>query len=76
MIVIVAILVASLIPAVLMIIPFWRIYARTGQAGALSLLMLIPVVNIIMLYVLAFADWPLEREANEMRARLGWPPRQ
>jgi hypothetical protein len=38
--------------------------------------MLIPVVNVIMLYVLAFGDWPLDREVNELRARAGWPPRQ
>ena len=41
--------------------PFSRIFAKAGYSGALALLMLVPVVNLIMLYFLAFADWPALR---------------
>jgi hypothetical protein len=41
----------------LVIVPFWTIFKKAGFAPALSLLMLVPLVNVIMLYVLAFAPW-------------------
>jgi hypothetical protein len=40
------------------VLPFWHIYKKAGFSPWLSLLMLIPLVNLIMLYVLAFAKWP------------------
>lgn len=52
---------------VVMIIPYWKIYQRTGQSPALSLLMLVPLVNIIMLFILAFGAWPIESELEEAR---------
>jgi hypothetical protein len=68
--------VIALCGAALMIIPYWKIYSKTGQAGAMALLQLIPLVNIVMLYVLAFSEWPIEREmraAKEARNRIGQP---
>jgi hypothetical protein len=53
--------------AAVMIIPYWKIYTKTGQPGAMALLQLIPLVNIIMLYVLAFSEWPLEREIRSAK---------
>ena len=51
--------------ALLTVIPFWKICSKAGFAGALSLLMLIPVANIILPFYLAFAQWPvLEGEIN------------
>ena len=49
------------------ILPYWMIYKKTGKSGAMSLLQLIPVVNIIMLFVLAFGEWPIERELIQLR---------
>jgi hypothetical protein len=46
---------------VLAIIPWWKIWQRTGHSGAWSLLMLIPIANIISIWVLAFKDWPTLR---------------
>ncbi|WP_025769419.1 hypothetical protein [Thioalkalivibrio sp. HK1] len=45
--------------------PFWRIWKRTGHSGWPSLLIMIPLVNIAMIYVLAFKAWPIEKEADE-----------
>lgn len=42
------------------IVPTWRIVKKAGFNGALSLLGLIPVVNIILLWVFAFVKWPNE----------------
>lgn len=50
-------LLGYVIVAVIVVIPFWRIFEKAGKAPALSLLMLLPIVNLIMLYVLAFSEW-------------------
>ena len=48
-----------ILPTVLLfivaIIPFWQIFRKAGFPGALSLLMLIPGVNLILLYIVAFS---------------------
>ncbi len=46
------------IMAVLIVVPFWRICSKAGYPGPLSLLMLLPIANLILLYFLAFARWP------------------
>lgn len=64
-----------LVIGVLPVVIAWRIFARTGMPGALGLLMLIPVVNLIMLLVLAFGEWPIERELAQLRQQVqGGPP--
>jgi hypothetical protein len=47
-----------LIGAIIGIIPFWRICTRVGYSPWLSLLVAIPLVNIIFIYFLAFSTWP------------------
>ncbi|HVS76761.1 MAG TPA: hypothetical protein VHE11_07490 [Steroidobacteraceae bacterium] len=50
-----------LIGAIIAIIPFWRICDRAGLSPWLSLLLLIPLANIIFVYYVAFAEWPSQR---------------
>jgi len=40
-----------------LVIPYWFIWKKAGFSPWLSLLMFIPLVNLVMLYVLAFSDW-------------------
>lgn len=47
-----------LILLALVVVPYWKIWRRTGHSGAWGLLMLIPLANIISLWVLAFKEWP------------------
>jgi hypothetical protein len=47
---------------VLIVLPFWKIFSKAGYSGWFSLLMLIPLVNLIALYVLAFSNWPASRK--------------
>ena len=47
----------ALIFVVLMMIPYWMIWKKAGFSPWLSLLMLVPLVNFVMLYVLAFTEW-------------------
>jgi hypothetical protein len=42
--------------------PTWRIVTKAGYHGAWSLLSLVPLVNIVMLWVFAFSNWPNARE--------------
>jgi len=37
---------------------FCKIFSKAGYSWAFGLLMLVPIANIIMPFVLAFADWP------------------
>jgi len=46
------------------VIPFWRICTKAGFPGALSLLMLVPIANIVLPFYLAFADWPALRHTG------------
>ena len=58
-------LILILIMGSVIVIPFWRIFSKAGFSGALSLLMFIPLVNLVMIFVLAFAEWPAMREKRE-----------
>ncbi len=47
-----------LIWVIVFVVPFWRIFPRAGWPAALSLLMLVPLLNLVLLWVLAFKRWP------------------
>ena len=51
-----------LVFAALIIVPFWFIFRKAGYSQWLGLLMAVPIVNLVMLYFLAFSDWPRLRE--------------
>jgi hypothetical protein len=40
------------------LLPYWQIFKKAGFSPWLSLLMVIPLVNLCALYYLAFARWP------------------
>ncbi len=54
-------LVIILIGLALVIVPYWKLWSRTGHSGAWALFMLVPLANIISLWVLAFKEWPALR---------------
>lgn len=54
--------------AIVMLIPSWRIVAKTGFPGVLALLFFIPIGNLVLLFVLAFAKWPIQKELDRLRA--------
>ena len=47
-----------LIMVVLIILPFWFIFSKAGYSRWLGLFMVVPIVNIVLLYYLAFSTWP------------------
>lgn len=47
---------------------YWRIFAKAGYNGALSLLNLIPGIGpLICVIILAFGRWPIEDELAGLR---------
>lgn len=44
---------------VLFVVPFWRICGRAGFKPTFSLLVLIPGGVLILVWVIAFAKWPV-----------------
>jgi hypothetical protein len=46
------------------IVPYWKIFSKAGFSGWLSLLMLVPLVNLIVLYVVAFSPWRVQQASN------------
>jgi NADH:ubiquinone oxidoreductase subunit 3 (subunit A) len=41
------------------LVPYWVIFKKAGFQPILSILMLVPFVNIVILYVVAFSKWKI-----------------
>jgi hypothetical protein len=50
-----------------------RIIRRAGYSGWWVLILLVPVVNIVMVWVFAFSTWPILRGAGGIAARIERP---
>lgn len=62
-------LMGLLIALVFIALVLWscaRISRKAGFSGWWSLLMLVPLVNIVMIWVFAFADWPAESNKDRV----------
>ena len=57
-----------LIFSLVLIVPTWRICQRAGFSGAVSLLLLVPVIGgFIVMSILAFSDWPAGEAQRKAR---------
>ena len=61
------------IAAIIAIIPFWKICTRVGHSPWLSLLLIVPLANLIFVYWLAFSQWPAARGGPGAMGA-GFPP--
>jgi hypothetical protein len=59
-----------LVGDVIIVVPFWFICKKAGFSPWLSLINVIPLGNLILIYVLAFADWKV---APLPPPQLGYP---
>lgn len=50
------------------ILPWFFIYKKAGYHPAMGCLMFIPIANVIMLFILAFSQWPIERDLGNARS--------
>ncbi|HVC46582.1 MAG TPA: hypothetical protein VND90_05000 [Terracidiphilus sp.] len=58
-----------LVGMAIVIVPFWFICKKAGFSPWLSLLNIVPLGNLVLIYVLAFAEW----KVMPLRPP-GWPP--
>ena len=56
--------------SIIVLIPCWFIFKKAGFSPFLALLMFVPLINIIMMYFLAFARW------NVVPAGMVYPARR
>jgi hypothetical protein len=65
-------LIFALIFLVILVGIYYLIIKKTGYSPWLSLLILIPGLGgLIIVIMLAFTEWPIQREVRELRARAG-----
>ena len=64
----------ALASIVLTIVIWWKILSKAGFPGALGLLALVPLVNLICLIIFAFAEWPIQKELKAYRAMTSQTP--
>jgi len=65
-----------LVVTAIVLIPYWVIFRKAGFTPWLSLLMFVPLGNIIMLYVLAFSQWKVVPATPNAIPYPGYPPVQ
>lgn len=46
----------------LFIFVYWKIFSKAGYSGWISLLLIVPLVNLIVIIWFAFADWPVLKQ--------------
>jgi hypothetical protein len=61
-------LLAILIPV---FIAWVRIFTRVGWPGWLGILIVVPLVNLVLMMVLGFKEWPIEKR---LKSAEGNPP--
>ncbi|UTW06537.1 hypothetical protein [Pseudomonas benzenivorans] len=52
--------------AALIILPFCLIFKKAGYSQWLGLLMIVPLVNLILLYFLALSTWPRDKAEDSL----------
>ena len=49
---------------------YWRIAGKAGWPGWYSLGLVVPVLNLVLMVMFAFKEWPVETENRVMRQQL------
>ena len=50
--------------------PYVRIVQKAGYSGWNILWMFVPVANLVMLFIFAFAKWPIEDKVERLEAKV------
>jgi hypothetical protein len=56
--------------AILGAVMYCKICSKTGYHWALGLLMFVPIANFIILLVLAFGEWPIQKELQACKHQI------
>jgi Tfp pilus assembly major pilin PilA len=63
------IIVVIAIVAAIGVLPYWKIFSKAGYSGWLSLTQIVPILNIVVIFYVAFAEWPVQRELTVLKQR-------
>ena len=58
-------LIVLVVLLILVVLPLWwgaKVLRKAGHHRAWTLLQLVPLVNIVAIFVFAFTDWPVEKQ--------------
>jgi hypothetical protein len=55
--------------AVIKVLIWCKLFSKAGYSWALGLLTLLPIVDIVMYFFLAFADWPVRKELRLLKSQ-------
>lgn len=67
-------LVVALVAVILVLVVWYQIFKKAGCEGWMAILMIVPLVNVIMMLVLAFGEWPIHQELRRLRAQVRGEP--
>ncbi len=51
-------LIVLLFFGIVLLVPIWKIVSKADYSGAWSLLLFVPLLNMVALWVFAFSEWP------------------
>lgn len=54
---------------------WWKIFQKSGHPPALSILMVVPLANLVLLLYFAFSEWPIQRRLRELERSQSPPTR-
>ena len=57
----------EVVPLILPLFVFSRTFSKAVYSGLLSLLLYIPLVNVIVLVYFAYTEWPIEKQRKERK---------
>jgi len=60
-------IVILVVPGLFILLPFYKIFEKAGYPGIMGLAMIVPLVNVIMLFFLGFSEWPVLKELKGLR---------
>jgi len=62
------IVIFSLAMTIITVWAYCKIFQKAGYHWALGFLTLVPIANLVVVLVLAFADWPIQKELRALKS--------
>jgi hypothetical protein len=63
--------VGTIVMLPVVVIPYWKIFSKAGFLGWLSLLIILPFINLIVLYFVAFSEWKTTIKPQGVSSTIG-----
>ncbi len=63
-----------IVGSLVVVVPYWMIFRKAGFPAFLGILMVVPLVNLVLLYVLAFSQWKVVPSNPNVYPVSNYPP--